>query len=196
MVERGDPDSPPVLLVHGWGCSAYVFRQNIPALADGGFRAIAFDLKGHGLSDKPQTADEYTSLGLVPQRIVASVSASLGLVGVLLAALGIYGVTAYAVTRRTREIGIRIALGAQRVDVMQMILREGMRLAAIGAAIGLTLAASAGRLLSSFLLGVAPIDAVAFAGAAALFAAVGLAACYMPARRATRIDAMEALRYE
>ena len=143
-----------------------------------------------------QTADEYTSLGLVPQRIVASVSASLGLVGVLLAALGIYGVTAYAVTRRTREIGIRIALGAQRVDVMQMILREGMRLAAIGAAIGLTLAASAGRLLSSFLLGVAPIDAVAFAGAAALFAAVGLAACYMPARRATRIDAMEALRYE
>ena len=60
VVERGDPDSPPVLLVHGWGCSAYVFRQNIPALADGGFRAIAFDLKGHGLSDKPQTADEYT----------------------------------------------------------------------------------------------------------------------------------------
>src|SRR5438874_693541 len=143
-----------------------------------------------------QTADEYTSLGLVPQRIVASVSGSLGLVGVLLAALGIYGVTAYAVTRRTREIGIRIALGAQRVDVMQMILREGMRLAAIGAAIGLTLAASAGRLLSSFLLGVAPIDAVAFAGAAALFAAVGLAACYMPARRATRVDAMDALRYE
>ena len=143
-----------------------------------------------------QTADEYTSLGLVPQRIVASVSGSLGLVGVLLAALGIYGVTAYAVTRRTREIGIRIALGAQRVDVMQMILREGMRLAAIGAAIGLALAASAGRLLSSFLLGVAPIDAVAFTGAAALFAVVGLAACYMPARRATRIDAMEALRYE
>ena len=60
VVERGDPDAPPVVLVHGWGCSAYVFRQNMPALADGGFRAIAFDLKGHGLSDKPQTADEYT----------------------------------------------------------------------------------------------------------------------------------------
>ena len=60
VVERGKPDAPPVLLVHGWGCSTYVFRQNMPALADGGFRAIAFDLKGHGLSDKPQTADEYT----------------------------------------------------------------------------------------------------------------------------------------
>lgn len=64
-VERGDPDSPPVVLVHGWGCSAYVFRFNMPALADGGFRIIAFDLKGHGLSDKPQRPDEYTIDALV-----------------------------------------------------------------------------------------------------------------------------------
>src|SRR5688500_20372279 len=60
VVERGEPTSPPVLLVHGWGCSAFIFRDNMPALADAGFRAIAVDLKGHGLSDKPVAADEYT----------------------------------------------------------------------------------------------------------------------------------------
>src|ERR1700741_3749821 len=65
VVERGEPAAPPIVLVHGWGCSAYVFRYNMPALADAGFRAIAFDLKGHGLSDKPQGAAEYTIDALV-----------------------------------------------------------------------------------------------------------------------------------
>ena len=98
--------------------------------------------------------------------------------------------------RRTREIGIRLALGAQRAEVVGMILRQGMSLVVIGSAIGLTLAAGASRLLTRLLFGLPPIDPVTFMGAAALFAAVGLAACYIPARQATRIDAMEALRYE
>jgi ABC-type antimicrobial peptide transport system permease subunit len=114
----------------------------------------------------------------------------------LLAGIGIYGVTAYAVVHRTREIGIRLALGAQRTEVVGLILRQGMSLVAIGAAIGLTLAAGAGRLLTRLLFGIPPIDPLTFAGAAVLFAIVGLAACYVPARKATRIDAMEALRYE
>jgi predicted permease len=143
-----------------------------------------------------QTAEDYTSLGLLPQRIAASVAASLGFVGLLLAAIGIYGVTAYAVARRTREFGVRVALGATRADVVGMVLRQGMGLAVAGSAIGLVLAAGASRLMASMLFGVTPIDPVTFAGAAILFAAVGLAACYMPARRATRIDPMEALRYE
>jgi ABC-type antimicrobial peptide transport system permease subunit len=143
-----------------------------------------------------QTAEDYTSLGLLPQRIAASVAASLGFVGLLLAAIGIYGVTAYAVARRTREFGVRVALGARRADVVGMVLRQGMGLAVAGSAIGLVLAAGASRLMASMLFGVTPIDPVTFAGAAILFAAVGLAACYMPARRATRIDPMEALRYE
>jgi ABC-type antimicrobial peptide transport system permease subunit len=143
---------------------------------------------------RAQTAQDYTALGLMPQQVGVSVAGSLGLVGVLLAAIGIYGVTAYAVARRTREIGIRIALGARRADVIGMILRQGLSLVLIGSIIGLTLAAAAGRLLATFLLGMPPIDPVTFAGAALLLAAVGLAACYVPARRASDIDAMEALR--
>jgi putative ABC transport system permease protein len=143
-----------------------------------------------------QTFEEYASLGLLPQRIAAAVAGSLGALGLLLAAIGIYGVTAYMVTSRTREIGIRIALGAQRHSVVGMVLRQGMVLTLTGAAIGLVLAAAASRLLGSLLFGVNATDPVAFVGAALLFVAIGLAACFTPARRATEIDAMEALRYE
>jgi putative ABC transport system permease protein len=129
-------------------------------------------------------------------RIAASVAGSVGLIGLLLAAIGIYGVTAYTTARRTREIGIRIAMGAQRIDVVAMVLREGMTLVAAGALAGLVLAAAGSRLFARLLFGVPPLDPLAFGGAAILFAVIGLAACYAPARRATRIDAMEALRYE
>ncbi len=140
--------------------------------------------------------EDQASPGLVQLRISASVSGTVGLVGLLLAAIGVYGVTAYTVTRRTREIGIRIAMGAQRGDVIRMILRQGMWLVALGSAAGLALAAAASRLLTRLLFGVPPLDPVSFGGAALLFVLVGLAACYMPVRRATRIDAMSVLRYE
>jgi ABC-type antimicrobial peptide transport system permease subunit len=128
--------------------------------------------------------------------VAAWVSGSVGLVGVLLAAIGIYGVTAYAITRRTREIGIRIALGARPADIVAMVLRQGMFLVAIGSVIGLVLAATATRLLRTLLFGVRPLDLLTFGGAVVLFAAIGMLACYLPTRRAVRIDAMEALRYE
>jgi predicted lysophospholipase L1 biosynthesis ABC-type transport system permease subunit len=143
-----------------------------------------------------QTLEDYASLNLVPQRVAASLAGALGLVGLLLAAIGVYGVTVGMVTSRTREIGIRIALGAQQRTVRRMILRQGMTLTLAGTAIGLALAAAASRLLSSLLFGVGATDPVAFAGSALLFIAVGLAGCYMPARRAMQIDAMEALKYE
>jgi len=142
------------------------------------------------------TLEDASAIGLVPQQIVVSVAGGLGLIGALLAAIGIYGVAAYAVTRRTREIGIRMALGARRADVVAMVLRQGVWLAVIGSAIGLILAAGASRALVAFLFGIAPLDPVIFGGAAVLFAVVGLAACYWPARRATRIDPLTALRYE
>lgn len=129
-------------------------------------------------------------------RLAAGVSSAVGLVGLLLAAIGIYGVTAYAVTRRTREIGIRIALGARPVDVVRMVLRHGIVLIATGSALGLGLAALAGRVLAHNRFGVPSLDLPTFAGAALLFTLAGLVACYVPVRRATRVNAVEALRYE
>ena len=118
------------------------------------------------------------------------------MVGLLLASIGIYGVTASAVARRTREIGIRMALGARRTDVVRMVMREGLWLTLIGSAVGLMLAAGASHVLGGFLFGIPPIDPLTFAGTTALFAGVGMAACYVPIRRATHIDPTEALRYE
>jgi len=143
-----------------------------------------------------QTLEDATALGLVPQRVVVSVAGGLGAVGALLAAIGIYGVTAYAVARRRREIGIRMALGARRADVVRMILQRGIRLTVIGCAIGLLLAAGASQALVVFLFGVAPLDPAVFGGAAAFFAVIGLAACYLPARKATTVDPLVALHYE
>jgi predicted permease len=128
-------------------------------------------------------------------RIAATVAGSVGLVGLLLAAVGIYGVTAYVVARRTREIGIRVSLGARRSSVIGLVLRQGMGLVAIGSVIGLALGAGAGVVLGAR-LGAPRPDALMFAGSALLFALVGLLACYVPARRATEIGAMDALRSE
>lgn len=142
----------------------------------------------------PQTAEQYAAIGLLPQRAVAALSGTLGLMGVLLAAIGVYGVTAFMVTRRTREIGIRVALGARRRDVVRSILGQGMSMVAIGAPIGLILAAGAGQVLAAVLFGIRAADPLTFAAAAALFAAMGLAACYVPVRRALRIAPADALR--
>jgi predicted permease len=180
----------------------YIPRTTIVARATDG-RRLAADIRTLVASINPnvpvvnaQTLEEYGSLGLIPQRIAASVAGSLGVIGLLLAAIGIYGVTAYMVTSRTREIGIRMALGAQRGNVVRLVLWQGMVLTLSGVAIGLTLAAAASRLLGSLLFGVGATDPITFAGSAALFCAIGLVACYAPARRATEIDAMQALRYE
>ncbi|TMB54488.1 MAG: FtsX-like permease family protein [Chloroflexi bacterium] len=143
-----------------------------------------------------QTLEDSTALGLVAQRVAASLSGSLGIVGLLLAGIGIYGVTAYTVARRIREIGIRIALGARRSDIVGMVLGEGMSIAVIGSAVGSILAAAASQLLTGFLFGIPPLDPVPFAGAVLLLLAIGLVACYVPARRATRVDPVVALRYE
>ena len=147
-------------------------------------------LEAHSLEER-QTGPVVLQL-----RIAALVSGSVGLVGLLLASIGIYGVTAYAISCRTREIGIRVTLGAQRADVVRMILRQGMTLVAAGAAIGLLLAAAASRVLGRLLFGLPPLDPLTFGSAIVLFAGIGLAACYLPARRATRSNAVEALRYE
>ena len=143
-----------------------------------------------------RTAEEYTSLGLLPQRIVATTAGGLGVVGLLLAAIGVYGVTAYAVARRTREFGVRIALGATPRDIVAMVLWQGMGVTAAGLTVGLLLAAGAGKAVTAYLFGVTPLDPATFAAVAILFVLVGLAACYAPARRAAAADPITALRAE
>ncbi|HKG91321.1 MAG TPA: ABC transporter permease [Gemmatimonadaceae bacterium] len=142
------------------------------------------------------TLREETSIVLLPQRVAAMVTGVLGGMGFLLAAVGLYGVIAYSVSRRMREIGIRVAIGARRSDVLGMVIGEGMRLAAVGVAIGVVLAAAAARLLASLLFDVSPLDAVTFSGVAVLFAAVALVASYLPARRAAAADPMAVIRAE
>jgi predicted permease len=143
-----------------------------------------------------QTLEESTALGLVPQRVAGSLAGTLGLVGLMLAAIGIYGVMAYVVARRTREFGIRLALGAPRAAIVGMILRQGIGLAAIGAAAGFLLAAGAARILAAFFFGHPPFDPLVFGGAAVLFTIVALGACAGPSRRALGIDPLRVLRYE
>lgn len=141
---------------------------------------------------------DFAALGMVPQKIAASVAASLGSLALLLAAVGLYGVMAYAVTRRTREIGVRMALGADRGEVIRMVLGQGLRLTLAGGAIGLLLAAAAAFGLSSagLLFGVSVFDPIAFGGTALLMMSVALLATYLPARRAARTDPLTALRAE
>jgi putative ABC transport system permease protein len=131
-----------------------------------------------------------------PQRVAASLLGAFALTAVLLAALGIYGVVSYGVSRREREIGVRMALGASAPDVLRMIVREGLRLALIGLAAGALLALASGRMLAAFLYGVSPADPATYAVAAAVLAAVSVAACWLPARRATKVDPAISLRAE
>lgn len=114
----------------------------------------------------------------------------------VLAAVGLYGVVAFFVTHRTQEIGIRMAIGAQRSDVLRLVLGEGTRLAAFGVVIGIVVSFAITRLLSSLLFGISATDPFTFAGVAVLLSLVALAAAYIPARRAMRVDPVTALRYE
>ncbi|MGB6875323.1 MAG: ABC transporter permease [Candidatus Acidiferrales bacterium] len=130
------------------------------------------------------------------QRFAMLILGAFGAIALALAMIGMYGVISYGVAQRTQEIGIRIALGAQRRDVLQMVLGHGIRLAALGIGIGLAAAFGVTRLMGSFLYGVAATDPLTFVAVSLLLLAVALLACYIPARRAMRVDPMVALRYE
>lgn len=140
--------------------------------------------------------EEYTKVALLGQNVAATLMSTLGLMCLLLAAIGIYSVMSYSVSQRTQEIGIRIAMGAGSGDVIGMVVRQGMSLALAGLVAGVGVALLLTRVIASLLIQVDPIDPLTFAGAAAFLLAISLAAAWLPARRATRIDPMTALRRE
>jgi ABC-type antimicrobial peptide transport system permease subunit len=139
---------------------------------------------------------DYIQAAFMGHQIASSLLSLLGVVAVALAAMGVYGVMAYAVGQRTHEFGIRLALGAGRQSVLRLVLRRALTLIAAGVAIGLLLAFAVTRLLATFLYGVSPFDTVTFAAVPVLLGCVALAACWMPARRAAQVDPIEALRCE
>jgi len=144
----------------------------------------------------PRTISEHLGIALFPARMGAVLLGSFGLVVLVLAAVGIYGVAAYSAGQRTQEIGVRMALGAQRHHVLALIVGQGMRLVLTGLGLGVAAALALSQVLQSFLYGVSPTDPLVFAGISVMLAAVASAACYLPARRATRVDPAVALRYE
>ena len=140
--------------------------------------------------------ESYLAESLASRRFTLTLLGLFGGLALLLAAVGIYGVISYAVSLRTRELGIRMAMGAERKDVLQMVLRQGLRLAATGLLLGLAASIVLSRFLTSLLFQVKPADGVTTIAVALILAAVALLANYLPARRASRVDPNEALRCE
>ena len=140
--------------------------------------------------------DEILANSVTRPRLQTILLGAFGGLALLLAAVGIYGVMSYSVSRRTGEIGIRMALGASQWDVLALVCGQGLRLILIGVAAGLALAFGLTRLMSKILFGISPTDPLTFAIVVLVLAAVALLACYLPARRATHVDPIIALRHE
>jgi putative ABC transport system permease protein len=160
-------------------------RRELP-LVDGNLEALMEDYRT-AFSNQP---------AFVLSRIGAIGSAIIGILGLLIASVGIYGMVSFAVSQRTHEVGVRMAMGARAGDVLGLMLRESMRPVAIGAVVGLAAAAGVSQILVAYLFGLSTLDPITFVGVAGLLMAVALLAGYIPARRATKVDPMTALRYE
>jgi predicted permease len=143
-----------------------------------------------------RTIEDYVDNNLLVDRLLATLSGFFGLLALLLAAVGLYGVVSYAVTRRTREIGVRMALGAERVSVLWLVARYAGGLVLAGAAIGIPAALALSKYVKSFLFGIGPQDGMAIAGATATLLVAAAVAAFLPARRATNVDPIVALRHE
>jgi ABC-type antimicrobial peptide transport system permease subunit len=143
-----------------------------------------------------ETISQYMALPLFAAHTTAVLLAVFGSVALLLATIGLSGVVSYSVSQRTNEIGVRMALGADRLDVVRLILKQGMRLTGIGLVIGLVLSFASTRVLAGLLYGIKPADPLTFAGVSLFLGAVAFISCYVPARRAASIDPMKSLRAE
>ncbi|MGH9727379.1 MAG: ABC transporter permease [Candidatus Acidiferrales bacterium] len=167
-----------------------------PTALDGAIRQAVRDVDASQPVSDMKTMDTRIAESMGPQRFAASLLAVFAGLAILLAAVGLYGLISYSVTQRTNEFGIRMALGARRSDVLQLVMKQGAKLALIGAGAGIIAGMILMRAMQSVLYGVSSADPASFVGAAVLLLLIALVACYVPARRATRVDPMVALRYE
>jgi predicted permease len=178
---------------------SYVVRTSgDPAAFIGTARAALTEIDPQLALIKPQSMEQIASQSpsVFLRRYPSYLIGSFATLALILAMVGLYGLISYAVTQRTREIGIRVALGAQREDILRMVIAEGSGAVLAGIATGLAAALALTRVMASLLYGVKPTDGITFASVAILLAIVALAACAIPARRATRVDPIVALRYE
>jgi predicted permease len=186
----------PLMALAPMGMGAVVrSRGPVPGLFDS-IRHSVQQVNSEQVVAGAQTMDEIISSSIASRRFSMILLGSFALLALLLSSLGIYGVVSYLVGQQTREFGIRIALGAQRGDVMRLVLGDGAKMALIGVGVGLAAALGLTRLMASVLYGVSPTDPLTFAAVALLLTGVALVACYIPARRAMRVDPIVALRYE
>ena len=194
------PDQPhlylPALQNPGYAMAVYVRTKSKPETLGPALRQQVQSVDPNLPLFGEQTMETLVSASLAQRRFAMQMVGMFGAVALLLAGIGIYGVMAYTVSQRRREIGIRMALGAQSRDVLGLVIRQGMTLTLIGMGIGLAASLALTRLMSSLLFSVSATDPLTFAVIALLLAGVALAACYLPARRAAKVDPMVALRYE
>ena len=185
----------PQLQDQGWGNLSLVVRTTgEPTAFAGAVRQAIRSVEKGVLIYNVKTLNDVVSTSAAPRRIPMLLMSAFAGVAMLLAMLGIYGVTSYYVTQRTHEIGVRMALGAQVGDVLRLVLKRGMLLAAIGIGIGIAGAVAVTRYMTALLFGVKPVDAMTFVGVVLVLLAVVFVACFVPARRAAKIDPLEALR--
>lgn len=186
----------PFLQNTGRSLSVAIRASGEPASLASALRATVWTIDSQLAVAQARTMDQVISESTTPRRFSVFLLAGFACVALVLSAIGIYGVIAYSVVRRIHEIGIRMALGAQRGDVMRLVIRQGLRLLVVGVFIGIAGALALTRLLASFLYGVRPTDPFTFASVVAILVGVAVLASYIPARRATKVDPIVALRYE
>jgi putative ABC transport system permease protein len=199
-VGMDQPDSPhiysPILQNPNYSMAVFIKSDTNPKNLIGAIRQQVQSVDSNLPVFGERLMEEVVADSLGQRRFAMQVVSLFGVLALLLASVGIYGVMAYSISQRTREIGIRVALGASRGTILRWVLRQGMVLIAIGVGVGLIAAFALMRLLRTLLFGVQTTDVVTYVGLSVVLAVVALLACYIPARRATKIDPLVALRYE